>query len=110
LRRRRNTFCPASYGELGRAIAREARAHDKRIATLAQQARTEAAAAGAVQADVEPVDDAELVDDSELGDEDLEQQARAEASAGAVEADGEPIDDIDDEELGDDELEEQQAA
>jgi hypothetical protein len=66
---------PGSYRELGRVIAREARAHDKRIAALEQQTRPEAeASAGAIGADVEPVDD---VDDDELGDEDLEEQQAA---------------------------------
>jgi hypothetical protein len=67
---------PGSYGELGRAIAREARAYDKRIATLKQQGRT-AAAAVSDEAGKEPeaIADVDVVD--ELVDEDLEEQQAA---------------------------------
>jgi hypothetical protein len=66
---------PASYGELGRAIAREARAHDKRIAALEQPAR---AAAAAVSDEAgEPPEAIADVEDSELVDEHLEEQQAA---------------------------------
>jgi hypothetical protein len=65
---------PASHRELARAIEREAREHQERIAALEQQARTAAATDDlGEQPDVEPVDDV----DSELEDEDLEEQQAA---------------------------------
>ena len=67
---------PASHRELARAIEREARAHEKRLAEIREHERAAATThddGGGEPADVEPVDDV----DAEAADEDLEEPQTA---------------------------------
>ena len=67
---------PGSHRELARAIEREARGYQERIAALEQHARAAAAPLAddvGEEPDIEPVDDV----DDELGDEDLEEPQAA---------------------------------
>lgn len=66
---------PGSHRELARAIEREAREYQERIAALEQQALA-AAAVATDEAGEEP-ESVNDVDDGELGDEDLEEPQAA---------------------------------